>query len=232
MKKYFLYAIGEIILVVIGILIAFQIDNQAEEKIINARMESIFDTIEKDLKSDINEGISIEKDYNFYDSLSTHIILYGVTKKEFLDDPYLYTFPARIKYTLNITRSGYDNLIRNINHVPSDLDSALLFLHYIHNKLYSANYDYERQLKSFTWNTQKKWSEKYSWYYKIINIRLFDTPEIPEDAILYFTSSFEYKNLVSEFRYHVGFANIVPSSIQYCGENYFKHSKKYREMKK
>ncbi len=51
-SKYFLYAIGEIILVVIGILIAFWINNWKEEKI-NERIETVFlEDFRSDLKTD------------------------------------------------------------------------------------------------------------------------------------------------------------------------------------
>ena len=50
-KQYLLYAIGEIILVVIGILIALQINNWNEEKKLSQREATILNELHKDFKS-------------------------------------------------------------------------------------------------------------------------------------------------------------------------------------
>ncbi|WP_242084517.1 DUF6090 family protein [Aestuariivivens sediminis] len=51
-SKYFLYAVGEIVLVVIGILIALQINNKKEE--INNRI--VEQSILNNLKEDFNKN--------------------------------------------------------------------------------------------------------------------------------------------------------------------------------
>ena len=51
--KYFKYAIGEIVLVVIGILIALQINNWNEDRKVISREKSYIQSIYKDLKNDI-----------------------------------------------------------------------------------------------------------------------------------------------------------------------------------
>lgn len=62
--KYLIYAIGEIILVVIGILIAIQINTWNNERIANLKMKSYLHNIEEDLKADtlqFNRIINISK---------------------------------------------------------------------------------------------------------------------------------------------------------------------------
>lgn len=54
-KKYLLYAIGEIILVVIGILIALQINNWNNQKNDKAELKSILHLVKLDLEDDIAE---------------------------------------------------------------------------------------------------------------------------------------------------------------------------------
>ena len=58
-SKYFKYAIGEIILVVIGILIALQINNWNENRINNIKLKSYLTEIVKDL---INDSLSIHRE--------------------------------------------------------------------------------------------------------------------------------------------------------------------------
>ncbi|MCK8482274.1 DUF6090 family protein [Psychroserpens algicola] len=53
--KYFKYAIGEIILVVIGILIALQINNWNEERKVNKERTQLLKSIKADLETDVEE---------------------------------------------------------------------------------------------------------------------------------------------------------------------------------
>ncbi|MBT8254849.1 MAG: hypothetical protein KJN68_12825 [Bacteroidia bacterium] len=53
--KYFKYALGEIILVVIGILIALQINNWNQERIQNIELNSLLDRIGSSVQSDIRD---------------------------------------------------------------------------------------------------------------------------------------------------------------------------------
>src|SRR5210317_2143230 len=54
-SRYFKYAIGEIVLVMIGILLALQINNWNENRKNKIQLQSIFSAIEDDLKMDIND---------------------------------------------------------------------------------------------------------------------------------------------------------------------------------
>ena len=53
-RKYLLYAIGEILLVVIGILIALQVNNWNEERIINNQLETYYGQIRNEISSDLD----------------------------------------------------------------------------------------------------------------------------------------------------------------------------------
>ena len=57
--KYFKYAIGEIVLVVIGILIALQINNWNENRVAQARIEIRLTNMIQDLEDDIDENNEI-----------------------------------------------------------------------------------------------------------------------------------------------------------------------------
>ena len=52
-SKYLAYAIGEIFLVVVGILIALWINNKNQERINEAKAVTILKEIQRDLKKDI-----------------------------------------------------------------------------------------------------------------------------------------------------------------------------------
>ena len=66
--KYFKYAIGEIILVVIGILIALQINNWNEKRGQENKIKSVYSIIKSDLTNDIEK---FDKIINSMTSLDT-----------------------------------------------------------------------------------------------------------------------------------------------------------------
>ena len=72
-SKYMLYAIGEIVLVVIGILIALQINNWNEEKKINKSIEDHLTILKQNLNEDYAQLIDLNQkmidNFNYSDSL-------------------------------------------------------------------------------------------------------------------------------------------------------------------
>jgi uncharacterized protein DUF6090 len=79
-SKYFLYAIGEIILVVIGILIALQINNWNQKRLQGKKEIEILKSFESQFQNDISE---FDESLNFYEgaSRSIDIIIYHLDNK-------------------------------------------------------------------------------------------------------------------------------------------------------
>ena len=82
--KYFKYAIGEIVLVVIGILIALSINNWNEERKSNNTIKSVYAIIKSDLLSDIETIDIVLVKTKFRDSIFKRVI-----NKEMTNDDYL-----------------------------------------------------------------------------------------------------------------------------------------------
>ena len=77
-SKYFLYAIGEILLVVIGILIALQLNNLNEDRKIEVTRQGYYHQLLEDLNKD---KIYIEKTISHFDSINNDINAYYETFK-------------------------------------------------------------------------------------------------------------------------------------------------------
>ena len=75
--KYFKYAIGEIILVVIGILIALSINNWNEQrKLQNEELQLLFDlktNLESNLSNFKNDTLGNHEDLDYYQKIETYI---------------------------------------------------------------------------------------------------------------------------------------------------------------
>ena len=95
--KYFKYAIGEIVLVVIGILIALQINNWNETRKLQSTMKSIYSIIKTDLQSDIKNIDLVITEMAPRDSIFKRVINNDMTKDDYLNCEYccfiLYGFP-------------------------------------------------------------------------------------------------------------------------------------------
>jgi len=125
-SKYFLYAIGEIALVVIGILIALSLNTAKEKKVNNTKITNILKEVQIDIEKDIKESIQTFDDYMFFDSIQDLIFKNYYTFEDFR------TGRARTEgHSYNnfvIHTNGYDNLIRNLNNLPENYKPLLTSL--------------------------------------------------------------------------------------------------------
>ena len=81
--RYLKYAIGEIILVVIGILLALQINNWNESKKNCEKVDKLLVRIQKDIKTDITEIKDLVSFYNKKDSIIKLVLNNQIPRKEY-----------------------------------------------------------------------------------------------------------------------------------------------------
>ncbi len=108
--KYFKYAIGEIILVVIGILIAIQVSNWNETRNARNKTEALFDKFENELELTIgnaNNDISIS---TLMDSVTKPILANKITRQNYIDDNWLRHL-STFRITLNPDLDHLNKLI-------------------------------------------------------------------------------------------------------------------------
>lgn len=140
--KYFKYAIGEIVLVVIGILIALSINNWNENRKLDKKREIYYRQLIIDLESDKVYAKSLISDYETYlksydnyietfkePGLNTTKVLLNLNKP-------IYTF-ARMYFetnTINTLISSGD-----INHLPQEINNSLTNYLGYQNKIVDGN---------------------------------------------------------------------------------------------
>ncbi|MCA0133233.1 DUF6090 family protein [Winogradskyella alexanderae] len=109
--KYLKYAIGEIILVVIGILIALQINNWNEQRKANKQELLLLKQLQIDINSNLNEVVELNERLNInkvgIDSLSARL-----NKKHYDIMVPVFLSQALRKSDFNYASSGY-NLMQN-----------------------------------------------------------------------------------------------------------------------
>ena len=98
-SKYFKYAIGEIVLVVIGILIALQVNNWNETRLEQKKISQYAKSLIEDLKSDIDmmmvSQFQADKKYRHIDSLRTYL---NQTPLLDLSNTFIYTVAHDVMY--------------------------------------------------------------------------------------------------------------------------------------
>ena len=167
-SKYLIYAIGEIVLVVIGILIALQLNNLKQESV-NQKLEvKILKEINRNLTTDLNE---IQFDISLLDSVSSacsNIIsnlktISIPTNKLFYDISKL-----RVTPHFDANKSGYDFLqSKGVDLITKDSLRELISIQYELNYPYYYKYENERiqfknhhsdpiLLKYFSWSSNSE----------------------------------------------------------------------------
>lgn len=131
--KYLKYAIGEIVLVVIGILIALSLNTTNERKNNRTKITNVLKEIQIDLEKDINRATLILDDYLIIDSIQELIL----TKKYTVED-----FKSGRAITLGdyyedfvVHTNGFDNLMLHLENLPEKYKPLLSSL----NNLYEIN---------------------------------------------------------------------------------------------
>lgn len=181
-SKYLIYAFGEIILVVIGILIALQINNANENRKNKKQLHGYLISIGKNIQSDTTEIIDI-KNLRIRHNLAAKEYMQCVLKDSISLQLLARIPPILGEQYLNVNKSGFDALKNSgflANLQGSEIEDAILNYYayydeihesetsmnnFIENMEYALYYDdYENISKVFKFlnamDTQKKLSEE------------------------------------------------------------------------
>lgn len=189
-SQYFFYAIGEILLVVIGILIALNINNANEKRKNQEKITAILKEIQVDLLTDITESISLFERFKRADSIQNIILNnkytvedYKSGKTEFLE---LYYDSHEVK------TNGYDNLMRNIDNVSEVRKTLLKDL----KNLYVVNKSY---LDASNKRIQKTVYDNIDSYYKQKWAQQLLLGNWTDEAIDYYQNDLSRKNQILSY---------------------------------
>jgi len=188
-SKYLLYAIGEIVLVIIGILIALQINNKNEQRKTENKIVSILKEVQHDLGLDIQKSDELMAYYKTKDSIINLIQTDKLTYDDYKNDR-----QNTLKYTImnafhmKIHANGYTNLIENVDNVPKKLKAVIEPLNeiYIYNKYEIDKFD--NRMDFITDRVMDGLAKSKDWYYRL------DQPQLEDEMINFFLNDPYYKN--------------------------------------
>ena len=203
-SKYLLYAIGEIVLVVIGILIALQInnwnENRKEQKKTSAYLAMLSDEIQTNLKR-LDRSTEMAKAHREY-NLNTLKELNSESAKTIdLDEFYAITTSQGPFSRLELVRSSFDDLI-NSGAMENVKDSLL------RNQIFSIEPSYKQLENEYT-AVRLVWEQQ---------IRPYHVEHLNETRIITRNNEslkFDFETDMEAFIYNRKYANILTGNIIY-----------------
>ncbi|GGF79418.1 DUF6090 family protein [Alteromonas lipolytica] len=190
---YSRYAIGEIILVVVGILIALQINNWNENRKAQKKLHNIYALIVEDLKNDIADIDQLIQEQNRRKVILDKILNDEISKEEYESCTecrfVLIGFP-----NLSIDQRGYNLLQSHADNNKINSESLQIAISQFYSKhLYDISADDGVRQASLQ-NNIFYWEQHTNWFADYITDRDYS------GFIEYATISQDYKNRVAMYR--------------------------------
>jgi len=195
--KYFKYAIGEIVLVVIGILIALSINNWNEKQKNDTKIKTLFNEVLKDLEQDIKAIDEIMFSIKQKDSI-TQLILdgeYKIDETKGFEHGELNSFFDMGDY-FGQSNSGYNSLMDAINNVPEKYTSTLKNLKPLYSFKVKATYDNMESIVSLGDKIRENLMFSQPWYNDVFLNK-------PNKEAFAFIENPMYKNMVALYNHRV-----------------------------
>lgn len=164
-SKYLLYALGEIVLVVIGILIALNLNNRNQEKQEQLALKGYLKSIAKNIDSDIEKAQFINsKREKFIDRFSIRLDYYEksdikLISQNFLDVTELDYFNPNLSGFESLKNSGYLSKLQG-----SDIEELLNVYYNLVNEITLAENNYNRNIENAS-NQFASIQERQEWLF-------------------------------------------------------------------
>lgn len=201
---YLAYAIGEIVLVVIGILIALQINNWNENKKHKKRLDAIYTTVQQNLKTDLK---NIKIPIKFFEALDSTLtkILTTTYSTSFLDSinetNHLQCIPCKSNINMSEPFEKQDNgfeLLKKYEDNESikgnEFSQDIIQFYTTQGKKLTTFSDV---LIKESYSNLKHY-EQFPWYSD------YSIGKYNPDAIAYFLNDQNYKNKAANFKIIIG----------------------------
>lgn len=194
-RAYFVYALGEIALVVIGILIALQVGDWSERRNEEERFLGILREVRQDVQGDIREIAGGLRSSEARDSLIQRILAREVTRAEYEARENADLFRVGLFTSTFERRSdGWSRIERLERPPPARFDPIVRLLSDLYGD-FAAQVDVSDEVAFSRLVQRHQWLElNQPWYWRLMR----GTPDAA--MIDWYLSSDEYRNFVAAFR--------------------------------
>ncbi|MFP4846569.1 DUF6090 family protein [Winogradskyella sp. PE311] len=188
-SSYLIYAIGEIILVMIGILLALYINNWNENRRQDKKLNTILETVRNDLVTDTLVATRIIKFYDSINKYSTKVINYEYDKAN-IEDCILCRSLITLYQPFTVQDKGYSMLLtfEELDNIkPDSLQVSIIQFYKSMTTILDQSNDF---VKSETLKNLQHYRTK-DWFIDWMQGRF------TKEMKVYFGSSIDYKNRVA-----------------------------------
>lgn len=196
LRKYLLYAIGEIILVVIGILIALGINNRSEQRKKEQETHRTAELVWIQLAQDATDIRQILKQYRYYDKVADTILVH--TKKgEPLPENCKNCFNLLFGIQLPVISERISNLVERNTLVEGEIEAKLLQIDLRYKEMIINSREQNTLIINTLQDNLSYLKEEYGWFSEFIQTQQCAS----ESCIDYFLNSEDYRNRVAYYRF-------------------------------
>lgn len=188
-SSYLLYAIGEISLVMIGILLALQVNNWNEDRKIKNELNNILKTVSLDLVRDTLAANTIIEFYTENEENSMKIINQEINRNNFKECPKCLGLTSRY-LSFSVQTKGYEMLKKFSNQNSVKSDTLITRITQFYGPLIQVLEDSNDFIKKEVLDNIEAYKTK-SWFVDWIQGKKND------EMIVYFTESEEYRKQVA-----------------------------------
>lgn len=172
-NKYLIYAIGEIVLVVVGILIALTLNNNNERKTSEAKTLVVFEELLGELASDIKSIKNAGLFYEEKDSLSFLVINTSLNREGYQNNWRSYYSLTQQTTRIDLSNNAYNKLVQMSDAIPVEYNLIMKELYLLNQKKEYVDLMGYRMSQHIT-NIGIYQSYNYSWGVKFNQQELID----------------------------------------------------------
>jgi hypothetical protein len=207
-SKYLIYAIGEILLVIVGILIALNINNSNEERKSNQRILSVFNDLQENLSQDLRSIKTLLPIMDAKDSIANIVLKDNLSAQGYQNlENVQYAYLTYNWNFFNATNSSFQSLLNNSGTIPENYDDIIKELNKLYKTLLKAMSETQESVQYIVDERIIRQHLEYEWFSDLMSYHINGI--IPENAAKYFADSPIYRNEVALFkiRYLVNYAD-------------------------
>ena len=207
--KYSRYAIGEIVLVVVGILIALYINNWNEERNKRREFDQILVEVEQELIRNINSARNGLLFYHRVDSLSNIFFYDSLTAADYLkDENYAMRVLGVFTGAPNIETDSYQKLLEYSQNISDEQETAISGLEILYGNL-KSQFDFQTGAESD--HVLKFLDIQMENPFYLVTLGL---SQPNSDASEFYVNDFYYRNQIEKF-FLITVGNVTPTLEQF-----------------
>lgn len=162
---YLKYAVGELVLVVFGILIALQVNNWNEQRQLRAKADVALLEVMQDLEQMVDRANDVIASAEDKDVILRRILDGKATERDYRDNGEYWRVHLHMEeMTSGISREGYDKLMRLADELPQGYNPAIKALKAVYLRDVPTTEWFQKALSDYSLGVLKRYSERYPWF--------------------------------------------------------------------